>query len=111
MGNWVKGRGRDELTRYDRKGGYVMTRQMNLGIFREVDVDLIGPYKQKASGKEDYGVIMVERFTRFVWGGVSVTKEASRVCTVMRHIMWAWPVRPYIVRADNAFGEAREFKN
>ena len=28
----------------------------------------------------------------------------------MRHIMWAWPVRPYIVRADNAFGEAREYQ-
>ena len=60
--------------------------------------------------KEEYGVFVVERFTRFVRGGVSVGKEASKVCTVMRHIMWTWPVRPYIVRADNAFGEAREYQ-
>ena len=53
---------------------------------------------------------MVERFTRFVWGGVSKGKEAGKVCTVMRSIMWAWPVRPYILRAGNAFGEAREYQ-
>ena len=53
---------------------------------------------------------MVGRLTRFVWGGVCAGKEASKVCTVMRNIMWAWPVRPYIARADNAFGEAREYQ-
>ena len=53
---------------------------------------------------------MVERFTRFVWGGVSVGKEAGKVRAVMRSLMWSWPIRPYILRADNAFGEAREYQ-
>ena len=43
VGGWVKGRGRDELTRYDRRGGFEMARHMNLGMFREVDADLTGP--------------------------------------------------------------------
>ena len=110
VSEWVRGRGREELARYDRRGGYDITRRMNLGMFREVGVDLIGPYKQKDGAREEYGVITVERFTRFVRGGVSIGKEASNVCKVMRSIMWASPVRPYIIRADNAFGEAREYQ-
>ena len=44
VSEWVRGRGREELTRHDRRGGYEITRQMNLGMIREVGVDLIGPY-------------------------------------------------------------------
>ena len=110
VGGWVKGRGRDELTRYDRRGGFEMARHMNLGMFREVDADLTGPYKQKDSVKEEYEVTAVERFARCVRGGVSIGKGASKVRTVMRSTLWAWPVRPYLLRADNAFGEAREYR-
>ena len=43
----MKGRGRDELTGYDGRGGYEIARPLNPGMFREADVDLIGPYRRK----------------------------------------------------------------
>ena len=117
LSEWAKNRGKQETQRYKLgMGGYVRIRHLNMGMFREAGVDLIGPYRYKktkargaAVAEDQYGAIMVERFTRYTWGGVAVGKEAAVVARAIQTTQAGWPVRPYLVRGDNAFGGARGF--
>ena len=44
VGEWVRNRGAGETKRFQAgAGGYVRTRHVNLGMFREADVGFLGP--------------------------------------------------------------------